>query len=55
MTRLVLLPTLSLTLLSCLVRGEYIYKTQKKQMHTYLIIPTHLLHEVQFSAVPALV
>ena len=27
-------------------RGEYIYKTQKKQMHTYLIIPTHLLHQV---------
>jgi len=32
-------------LLALISRGEYIYKTQKKQMHTYLIIPTHLLHQ----------
>ena len=37
-------------LLALISRGEYIFKTQKKQMHTYLIIPTHLLHPLHLLA-----
>ena len=34
------------TSLTSVSRGEYINKTQKKQMQTFLIIPTHLLQQL---------
>ena len=37
-------------LLRLISRGEYITKTQRKQVHTYLIIPTFLLHSFQHEA-----
>ena len=37
-------------LLALISRGEYIYKTQRKQMHTYLVMPTHLLHQLHHEA-----
>ena len=37
-------------LLALISRGEYIAKTQRKQMHTYLVIPTHLLHQLHHEA-----
>ena len=37
-------------MLYSLFRGEYIYKTQKKQVQTFLIIPTHLLQQLHLLA-----